>query len=236
MDSLKDHVRAYFWQATDVFWDRYDSTHKPMLRKKSRIDFWGYPNPRYHTATALKFKTSTCFLKGNQNDSNQGMLLVMLIVLISFFSFYINKGIYSFFFPQQAVLYMSFYYGAFQYHFSSSRSHVDFTEICFFNYYFIRYFLHLHFKCYPKSPLYSLSPCSPTYSFPLLGPGIHLDRGILSLLDQGASPPNDGRLGHLLLQMQLETWAPGYWLVHIVVPPIGLQIPSALGYFLYLLH
>jgi hypothetical protein len=27
--------------------------------------------------------------------------------------------------------------------------------------------------------------------------------------------------------MQLESRAPGYWLVHIVVPPIGLQIPSA---------
>jgi hypothetical protein len=27
--------------------------------------------------------------------------------------------------------------------------------------------------------------------------------------------------------MQLETQAPGYWLVHIVVPPIGLQTPSA---------
>jgi hypothetical protein len=25
--------------------------------------------------------------------------------------------------------------------------------------------------------------------------------------------------------MQLETRAPGYWLVHIVVTPIGLQIP-----------
>jgi hypothetical protein len=25
--------------------------------------------------------------------------------------------------------------------------------------------------------------------------------------------------------MQLETRAPGYWLVHIVVPPIGLQFP-----------
>jgi hypothetical protein len=32
-----------------------------------------------------------------------------------------------------------------------------------------------------------------------------------------ASLPNDGRLGHLLLQMQLETRAlGGYWLVHIV--------------------
>jgi hypothetical protein len=26
-----------------------------------------------------------------------------------------------------------------------------------------------------------------------------------------------------LIHMQLETRAPGYWLVHIVVPPIGLQ-------------
>jgi hypothetical protein len=27
--------------------------------------------------------------------------------------------------------------------------------------------------------------------------------------------------------MQLESRAPGYWLVHIVVPPIGLQISLA---------
>jgi hypothetical protein len=35
------------------------------------------------------------------------------------------------------------------------------------------------------------------------------------------------RLGHLLIHMQLKTRAPGYWLVHIVVPPIGLQFPLA---------
>jgi hypothetical protein len=57
-----------------------------------------------------------------------------------------------------------------------------------------------------------------------------------------ASPPIDERLGHPLLHIQLEPqvlprvffdwqfsrrelW--GYWLVHIVVPPMGLQIPSA---------
>ena len=28
--------------------------------------------------------------------------------------------------------------------------------------FFIRYFLHLHFKCYPQSPLYPLPACSPT--------------------------------------------------------------------------
>ena len=57
-----------------------------------------------------------------------------------------------------------------------------------------------------------------------------------------ASPPIDDRLGHPLLHMQLEPWVPpcvffdwwfsprelwGYWLVHIVVPPMGLQTPSA---------
>jgi hypothetical protein len=47
------------------------------------------------------------------------------------------------------------------------------------------------------------------------------------LQDQGASLSNDGRLGHPLLHMQLETRALGYWLVHIVVPPIGLQTPSS---------
>jgi hypothetical protein len=41
----------------------------------------------------------------------------------------------------------------------------------------IRYFLHLHFKCYPKSPPYP-SPHSPTHPLPLLGPGIPLYWGI----------------------------------------------------------
>ena len=50
----------------------------------------------------------------------------------------------------------------------------------------------------------------------------------LGLHDQWTSLSTDGRLGHLLMHMQLETQAGGgYWLVHIVVPSIGLQIPSA---------
>jgi hypothetical protein len=53
-------------------------------------------------------------------------------------------------------------------------------------------------------------PFSPTHPFPLLGPGIALYLGIQSLQDQGASLPNDGQLGHLLLYMQLETRAPGH--------------------------
>jgi hypothetical protein len=58
----------------------------------------------------------------------------------------------------------------------------------------------------------------------------------------GASPLIDDGLGHPLLHMQLEPWVPPcvlfgwwfspkelwrYWLVHIVVPPMGLQTPSA---------
>ena len=45
--------------------------------------------------------------------------------------------------------------------------------------------------------------------------------------NQWASLSTDGRIGHLLIHMQLETRAPGYWLVHIVVQPIGLQFPLA---------
>jgi hypothetical protein len=30
-----------------------------------------------------------------------------------------------------------------------------------------------------------------------------------------------------MIHMQLKTRAPGYWLVNIVVPPIGLQFPLA---------
>jgi hypothetical protein len=52
----------------------------------------------------------------------------------------------------------------------------------------------------------------------------------------------DDRLGHPLLHMHLEPWVPpcfffgwwfsprklwGYWLVHIITPPMGLQTPSA---------
>ena len=70
-------------------------------------------------------------------------------------------------------------------------------------------FFRLHFKCYPKSPPYPLQPDSPTYPLPLLGPGVPLYWGIQNLQDQGASLPNDGQLGHLLIHMQLETRAPG---------------------------
>ena len=67
----------------------------------------------------------------------------------------------------------------------------------------------------PPTPLPTFWPwCSPYW-------------GLSSLQIQLASLSTDGRLGHLLIHMQPELKVPGYWLVHNVVPPIGLQIPLA---------
>ena len=93
--------------------------------------------------------------------------------------------------------------------------------------FFIRYFLHLHTKCYLQSPLYptpSLFPNLPTpASWPCHSPVL----GHMIFTRPRASPDIDCRLGHPLLYMQLETQFWGYWLIHIVVPPIGLQNPLA---------
>ena len=88
------------------------------------------------------------------------------------------------------------------------------------------YFPQLHLECYPKSPPYPSSHF-PTHLFPFFDPDIPLYWGIYSLRVQWASLSSDGRLGHLLIHMQLESRAQGYWLVHNVVPPIGLKIPLA---------
>jgi hypothetical protein len=113
----------------------------------------------------------------------------------------------------------------------------------------LRYFLYLHFKCYTLSwfPLWK-TPTPPTpanqsthshswswsWHFPTLG---HW-----AFTGPRTSPHIDDRLGHSLLHMQLEPPVPpyvffgwwfsftelwGYWLVHIVVSPMGLQTPSA---------
>jgi hypothetical protein len=47
----------------------------------------------------------------------------------------------------------------------------------FFFSFFIRYFPHLHFQCYPKSPPYP-TPQPPTHPLPLFGPGVPLYWGI----------------------------------------------------------
>ena len=74
---------------------------------------------------------------------------------------------------------------------------------------FIRNFLHLHFNCYPKSPLYppsALLPYPPTpTSLPWHSPVL----AHIKFARPRASLPSDDRLGHLLLHIQLETRALG---------------------------
>ena len=82
----------------------------------------------------------------------------------------------------------------------------------------------------PNAP----TPTSWPWHFPILGHRTFTGTRV--------SPPFDVWLGCPLLHMQLESWVPlcvffdwlfsprelwGHWLVHIVVPPIGLQNPSA---------
>jgi hypothetical protein len=74
---------------------------------------------------------------------------------------------------------------------------------------FITYFLHLHFKCYHESPLYHPPALLPNHPLPLLGPDVPLYWRHMIFTRPRASPPNDGWPGHLLLHMQLETWALG---------------------------
>jgi hypothetical protein len=93
---------------------------------------------------------------------------------------------------------------------------------------------------FPPPP--PIPPRSPTHPLPLHGPGISLLLGHRAFTGPWASPPIDDRVGHPMLHMQLEPWVPpcvafgwwlspwehwGYWLVHIGVPPMGLQTPSA---------
>jgi hypothetical protein len=56
-------------------------------------------------------------------------------------------------------------------------SHLPSSDTVFLKNIFIRYFPHLHFQCYPKSPPYP-PPHSPTRPLPLFGPGVPLYWGI----------------------------------------------------------
>jgi hypothetical protein len=119
--------------------------------------------------------------------------------------------------------------------------------LCFFSFFFfIRYFLYLHFKCYLlswfplwKPPITTAPPpadqathsCFPVLAFPYTG----------ALTRPRASSPIDVQQGHPLLHMQLEPWVPpcvlfGWWFSpwelwgllvgSYFVPPMGLQTPS----------
>jgi hypothetical protein len=98
----------------------------------------------------------------------------------------------------------------------------------FFTFFLIRYFLYLHFKCYPKSPLYpppTLLPYPPTptswpWHSPVLG---HIKFARPRGLSSHWWPTRPSSATYAAR----DTSSEGYWLVHIVVPPIGLQTPSA---------
>ena len=126
----------------------------------------------------------------------------------------------------------------------------------FFLFYFIRYFIYLHFKCYSlsrfplqKSSIPSSLPlllwgCScthppiPSFTHPQHSPML----GHWTFPGSRASSPIDAHQGHPLLHMLLEPWVPpcvllgwwfspwellgGFWFVDIVLP-MGLQTPSA---------
>jgi hypothetical protein len=112
-----------------------------------------------------------------------------------------------------------------------------------FFFFLLGIFLHLHVKCYllscfpfHKPPLPAPLPLLTNLPTPTFWSRQQAFRG------PRASPPIEDRQGHPLLHMLLEPWVPpcvlfgfwfspwelwGYWMVHIVVPPMGLQTPSA---------
>jgi hypothetical protein len=95
----------------------------------------------------------------------------------------------------------------------------------FFNFFLLGIFLVYIFNAIPKVPhTHPLNPL-PTHS-PFLALAFPCT-GAYKVGKSNGPLCSDGQLGHLLMHMQLETRAPGYWLVHIVVPPIGLQFPLA---------
>jgi hypothetical protein len=89
----------------------------------------------------------------------------------------------------------------------------------------IRYFLHLQFKCYPESPLYPSPALLPNRPTPASWPWHSPVLGHMIFARPKASPPIDGRLGHPLLHMQLETQ---FWGV-LVSPYCCSSYCSSLG-------
>ena len=112
---------------------------------------------------------------------------------------------------------------------------------------FIRYFLYLHFKCYPLSEFLLWKSCpppppsasQPTHSHSRSWHSTLL--GHITFTGIRCSLPIDGQLGHSLLHIQLEpqilpcvlfgwwfsykeVW--GYWVVQIDIITMGLQTTS----------
>jgi hypothetical protein len=77
-------------------------------------------------------------------------------------------------------------------------------QIKLFVFFFIRYFLHLHFKFYPQSPLYPTPALLPNPPTPTSWPWHYPVLGHIIFTRPRASPPIVGQRGHPLLHMQLE--------------------------------
>ena len=107
-------------------------------------------------------------------------------------------------------------------------------------YFFIRYFLYFTFQM--LSPFLVSPPLLTNPVTPSSWPWHSTTLGYRAFTGPRASPPIDDQLDHPLLHMWLESWVPlcvffgwwfspwdlwGYWLAHIVVLPMGLQIPLA---------
>ena len=101
----------------------------------------------------------------------------------------------------------------------------------------------ISFSSFPSKTSYPLQPPLLTNQPPPASwPWQDTILGHRTFTGPRASPPIDDHLDHPLLQTQLEPWVPPcvflswwfsprelwrYWLVHIVVPPMRLQTPSA---------
>jgi hypothetical protein len=112
----------------------------------------------------------------------------------------------------------------------SLRGSFMFFCFCFISHFLLGIFFLYISNAIPKDP-YTLPPPALLLNPPTTA-SLHWHSPVLGHMiftRPRASPPIDGLLGHPLLHMQLETqlWEGGYWLVHIVVPPIGLQTPLA---------
>jgi hypothetical protein len=94
-------------------------------------------------------------------------------------------------------------------------------------FFLIRYLFHLHVQCYPKSPHPLphplLHPPTPT-SWPWHSPVL---RQIKFARPMGLSFPWWPTRPSSDIYAARDTSSGGYWVVHIVVLPIGLQIPLA---------
>jgi hypothetical protein len=90
-------------------------------------------------------------------------------------------------------------------------------------FFIIRYFLYLHFKCYPLSSFPLQKPPIPSPLTLLTNPPTPVSwswhspiLGHRAFTEPRTSPPIDDRQGHPLLHMQLKPWVPpcvlfGWW-------------------------